>query len=89
MTSCAAHRINLIMEEIGKRKNVVVMIKECRGITRFIHGHSRLLSLMMKYTNNHALMHPGSTRFATHFIALESLVMRFKTELIQMFALEE
>ena len=43
---------------------------------------------MKRFTNNHALIRPGSTRFATHFIAIESLV-RFITELIQMFASEE
>ena len=87
-TLCAAHCIDLIMEEIGKKKKIGEVIKACKGITRFIYDHSWLLSLMKRFTNNHALIRPGSTRFVTHFIEMESLV-RFRTELIQMFALEE
>ena len=73
------------MEEIGRKKKIAKVIKACRGITRFIYDHSWLLSLMKRFTNNHALIRPGLTRFATHFIAMESLV-RFSTEPIQMFA---
>lgn len=43
---------------------------------------------MKRFTNNHALIRPRLTRFATHFIAMESLV-RFRIELIHMFASEE
>ena len=64
------------------------LIKACRGITRFIYDHSWVLSLMKRYTNNHASLRPGSTRFATHFLAMESL-SRFRTKEIQMFASEE
>ena len=87
-TPCAAHCIDLILEEIGRKTKVASLIKACRGITRFIYDHSWVLGLMKRYTNNHALVRPGLTRFATHFLAMESLV-RFRTELIQMFASEE
>ena len=76
------------MEEIGRKQKIAEVIKACRGITRFIYDHSWLLILTKRFTNNQALICPGSTRFATHFIAMESLV-RFRTELIQMFASEE
>ena len=39
-TPCATRCIDLIMEEIVQTKNVASMIKECRGITRFIYEHS-------------------------------------------------
>ena len=87
-TPYAVDCIDLIMEEIVRQKKAAALIKACKGITRFIYDHSWLLSLMKRYTNNHALVRLGTTRFATHFIAMESLI-RFRTELIQMFASEE
>ena len=87
-TPCATHCIDLIMEEIGRKKKIAEVIKAYRDVSRFIYDHAWLLSLMKRFTNNHALVRPGSTRFATHFIAMESLV-RFRTELIQMFTSEE
>ena len=58
-TPRATHCIDLIMEEIGRKKKIVEVIKACRGITRFIYDHSWLLSLMKRFTNNHALIRPG------------------------------
>ena len=39
-TPCAAHCIDLILEEIGRKTSVASLIKACRGIARFIYDHS-------------------------------------------------
>lgn len=45
-------------------------------------------SLNKRFTNNNALVRPKATRFASHFIAMESLVKN-KRKLISMFASNE
>ena len=39
-TSCAAHCIDLMSEDIGKRDSVVVLIMNAGKITNFIYSHS-------------------------------------------------
>ncbi|RVW26708.1 hypothetical protein CK203_116355 [Vitis vinifera] len=48
-TSCAAHCIDLIFEDIGKRPNVIEVINNARKITNFIYNHGWLLAQMRKY----------------------------------------
>ena len=39
-TPCAAHCIDLMFEDIGKRKSVLDLITNARKITNFIYNHS-------------------------------------------------
>ena len=68
------HIIDLVLEDIGKQKNMKSAIKSCKSITRFIYDHTLLLALMKTFTNGRVSVHPASTRFSTHFIAMDSLV---------------
>ena len=45
-TPCAAHCIDLMFEDIGKRYSVTQLIKNTRKITNFIYNHGWLLAKM-------------------------------------------
>ena len=48
------------------------MINNARKITNFIYNHGWLLAQMRKYYVGD-IVRPGATRFATNYIALDSL----------------
>ena len=72
-TPCAAHCIDLLFKDIGKRPSIVNVIRSARKITNFIYNHGWLLEEMRKYYGGD-IVWLGATRFATNYIALESLL---------------
>ena len=86
-TPCAAHCIDLIFEDIGKRPNVIEVINNARKITNFIYNHCWLLVEMRKYCGED-IVRPGATRFATNHIALESLLKK-RVDLKKLFMSDE
>ncbi|KAL6327522.1 hypothetical protein AAG906_021608 [Vitis piasezkii] len=68
-TPCAAHCIDLMFEDIGKRTSVADLITKARKITNFIYNHSWLLVQMRKVCGGD-IVRPGATRFATNYMAL-------------------
>ncbi|RVW78683.1 hypothetical protein CK203_048418 [Vitis vinifera] len=48
-TPCAAHCIDLIFEDIGKRPNVIEVINNARKITNFIYNHAYFLNPRFQY----------------------------------------
>ncbi|KAJ9697346.1 hypothetical protein PVL29_009243 [Vitis rotundifolia] len=74
-TPCAAHCIDLIFEDIGKRPSVIEVINNARKITNFIYNHGWLLAQMRMYCGGD-IVRPGATRFATNYIALDSLLKK-------------
>ncbi|RWR90991.1 LOW QUALITY PROTEIN: zinc finger protein [Cinnamomum micranthum f. kanehirae] len=87
-TACAAHCIDLMLEDIAKAHLFPVnasTIETARKITKFIYNHLSVLNLMRReYTNGRELIQPAITRFATNFISLQCL-FKYKKELRQMF----
>ncbi|KAI8547698.1 hypothetical protein RHMOL_Rhmol07G0216500 [Rhododendron molle] len=79
-TACAAHCIDLILEDTGEKKNV----KATKKVARFIYNYDWVVDYMKNYTDGRDLLRPVITRFATNFITLESLV-RYKIGLKNMF----
>ncbi|CBI24154.3 unnamed protein product, partial [Vitis vinifera] len=71
-TPCAAYCIDLMLEDIRKRPSTAEVIRNARKITNFIYNHCWLLAEMRKYCGGD-IVRPGATRFATNYIALESL----------------
>ena len=67
-SSCAAHCIDLMLEDIGSMKSV----KELNRL----HHLSTIVSvnLMKQFTREKNLLRPSITRFAAEFIAIESLL---------------
>ena len=73
-TACSAHCIDLILEDIGKRSQESHCIAKGKKITQFIYNFNWVTNYMKKFTDGKELLRPGITRFATNFIALESIV---------------
>ena len=84
-TPCAAHCIDLMLEDIGKVNVHATTLARARQVVKFIYGHTWVLSLMRTFTKNHELLRPAITRFATSFLTLQSLYKQKQT-LIAMFS---
>ncbi|XP_010484860.1 PREDICTED: uncharacterized protein LOC104763145 [Camelina sativa] len=67
---CAAHCIDLMLEDIGKLPMVKSAIKNCIYMNGYIYSHTSLVNMMRKFTNQANLHRPAVTRFATSFITL-------------------
>ncbi|RWR73239.1 hypothetical protein CKAN_00150000 [Cinnamomum micranthum f. kanehirae] len=80
---CAAHCLDLMLEDIAKGKVMQQVIGKIKKITNFFYQSYRLISMMKTYTDNHELLRPGITRFATHFIAIES-VYKYREGLLRL-----
>ncbi|KAL4386785.1 hypothetical protein GQ457_09G024120 [Hibiscus cannabinus] len=50
-TSCAAHCLDLCLEDIGKKSSVARVLEEVKKVTCFIYNHIWTVDLMKKYTN--------------------------------------
>ena len=87
-TPCAAHCIDLMLEDIGKINVHDTTLARARQVVKFIYGHTWVLSLMRTFTKNHELLRPAITRFATSFLTLQSLYKQ-KQALIAMFSSEK
>ena len=83
-TPCAAHCIDLIFEDIGKKDIVASVIHDARAMTNFIYNHEWLLSQMREVCKRE-IVRAGATQFATNHIALDSLLKKKKTNLKQLF----
>ncbi|WVZ58925.1 hypothetical protein U9M48_009143 [Paspalum notatum var. saurae] len=70
---CAAHCLDLMLEDIAKLKEFKKPIARARRITTFIYRHGIILSLMREKTGGADLVRPAATRFATTFLTLKSL----------------
>ena len=72
-TGCAAHTIDLMLEDIGKIKKIDDTIVRARSLTTFLYSHTRVLALMRKCLGKD-LVRAGITRFATAYLNLKSLL---------------
>ncbi|XP_057418594.1 uncharacterized protein LOC130712797 [Lotus japonicus] len=75
---CAAHCVNLMFQDIGKLEEVAETVSQASNITKYIYNHCFALSLMRKHTNNREILRPAPTRFATNFIALQSILAQME-----------
>ena len=69
-TPCAAHCLDLLLEDMGKLSFIKEAVDMARSVPKFIYNHTFVLSLMRKFTRNKELWRPVITRFATNFITL-------------------
>lgn len=67
---CAAHCIDLMLEDIGEIPPVKDAIKKCIYMNAYIYSHVNLVNMMRRFTNQRNLHRPAVTRFATSFITL-------------------
>ncbi|XP_058741895.1 uncharacterized protein LOC131614308 [Vicia villosa] len=71
---CAAHCINLMLQDMGKLEEVCETMSQASKITKYIYNHCFALYLMRQHTGGREILRPAPTRFATNFIALQSIL---------------
>ena len=81
---CAAHCINLMLEDIASMKQIKNTLDQAKMITWFIYNSVKVVNLMKEFTNDRNLLRPGITHFATEFISFESLI-RYEADLKRMY----
>ncbi|KAG5016850.1 hypothetical protein JHK82_022495 [Glycine max] len=68
---CAAHCIDLMLEDIGKLPLIRKTIRRAINPVGFIYVHSSTLSLLRNCTNKRELVRHAITRFVTSYLTLE------------------
>ncbi|CAD6225790.1 unnamed protein product [Miscanthus lutarioriparius] len=71
-TPCAAHCLDLLLEDIGKINEFNTCINMAKKVCRFMYKHGRILDLMRDKIGGD-LVRPAITRFATSFLTLASM----------------
>ncbi|XP_027915185.1 uncharacterized protein LOC114174548 [Vigna unguiculata] len=84
---CAAHCIDLILEDIGELPVFYNTIANAKKVTTFIYRHTWVLNLYRKYSKGKELAQPAVTRFATAFLTLQCIAQQ-KNALRGMFVSE-
>ncbi|XP_057804187.1 uncharacterized protein LOC131019614 [Salvia miltiorrhiza] len=72
-TPCVAHCIDLMFEKLGELPQHKNALMKARKVSNFIYNHGLVLAMMRKHTDRE-LIRPATTRFATTFLALESMM---------------
>ncbi|KAL7260921.1 hypothetical protein ACSBR1_006566 [Camellia fascicularis] len=83
-TGYAAHCIDLMLEDVGKKKSVAKVLDCAKVITCFIYNSNWVVVFMKRFTGDRELLRPVITHFAINFITLESII-KHKTALQDMF----
>ncbi|KDP44924.1 hypothetical protein JCGZ_01424 [Jatropha curcas] len=71
---CAAHCVDLILEDFSKLEWINTVIEQARSITRFVYNHSVVLNMMRRYTRGNDIVEPGLTSSAANFATLKRMV---------------
>jgi hypothetical protein len=88
-TPCAAHCIDLMLEDLSKIKSIAGCVEKGKRITKFIYNHTFVLNLMRtQFSNKKEILRLVTTRFATNFIMLQSL-LEHRSGLRKMMASDE
>ena len=72
-TPCAAHCLDLILEDIGKLRHIKKTIERAISISGYIYNRTGLLNMMRRFTEQRELLRPVKNRFATAFITLSRI----------------
>ncbi|XP_058008271.1 uncharacterized protein LOC110653432 [Hevea brasiliensis] len=86
-TPCAAHCIELMLEDIFKIKVFKETFRKAVELIGFIYGSLVVLNTLRSFTKGVELLRPGQTRFATAFITLRSIHLQ-KANIRKMFTSE-
>ncbi|MQM02057.1 hypothetical protein Taro_034815 [Colocasia esculenta] len=84
----SAHCIDLMLEDICEDPMVENVVNNARFVTTFIYNHNNILDIMRTHTHGRELLRPTPTRFASQYIALDSINGQ-RGNLIRMVAYEE
>ncbi|XP_028181280.1 uncharacterized protein LOC114368128 [Glycine soja] len=87
-TPCAAHCIDLMLEDIEKLPLIRKTIRRAINLVGFIYAHSSTLNLLRNCTNKMELVRHAVTRFSTSYLTLERL-HKEKANIRKMFISDE
>ncbi|XP_065856458.1 uncharacterized protein [Euphorbia lathyris] len=87
-TPCAAHCIDLILEDIGKMPKVQLTLKKGITLNSYMYVRPGVVNMLRMFTNKRDLARPGVTRFATAFLTFQRLHQE-KHNLRKMFTSEQ
>ncbi|GMQ01633.1 hypothetical protein CsSME_00048203 [Camellia sinensis var. sinensis] len=87
-TPCAAHCMDLMLEDIFKLPNFKKTFERAIGVHGYIYNHPSLLNMIRSFTQLKELVKPAKTRFATAFLTLQRLYQQ-RNNLRKMFTSEE
>ena len=71
---CAAHCLDLLLEDWGKQDWVKHIVRKARLICLWVRNHHSSMALFRRMCPNLTIRLPVETRFATNFIMIERLV---------------
>ena len=69
---CAAHCLDLLLEDLSKIEWIKKQFKEGREIVHFVTCHHKSLAIFRKHSDLQ-LLKPNDTRFCTEFVCLSRL----------------
>ncbi|RVW13610.1 hypothetical protein CK203_088822 [Vitis vinifera] len=72
-TPCAAHCLDLMLEDIGKLPNIKRTLERAISLNGYIYNRSGLLNMMRRFIGQRELLRPAKTQFAIAFITLSRL----------------
>ncbi|KAL4653643.1 hypothetical protein ACB092_01G319700 [Castanea dentata] len=87
-TPCAAHCLDLMLEDIAKLPTIMRTIKRAIELTGYIYNRTGLINMMRQFTRQRNLLRPAKTQFATSFLTLSS-IHKQKENLRKMFTSED
>ena len=67
-----------MLEDIGKIDWIKKNVEHAKSITKYIYNHSWILSLMRKHKGGRDIIRSAITRFATHFLTLQSMLSQHR-----------
>lgn len=86
-TPCAAHCIDLMLEDIGKLSEFKSTLKKAISVTSYIYDRPGVVKMLRQLIGYKELCQPGATRFST-FLTLEWM-LKLKQNLRNMFTSED
>ena len=87
-TPCAAHCIDLMLEDIFKLPRLKSVFERAIAMNGFIYARVELLNMMRRFTGQRNMVRHAKTRFATAFLTLARIYEQ-KNNLRKMFVYEE
>ncbi|XP_058005412.1 uncharacterized protein LOC110632845 [Hevea brasiliensis] len=87
-TPCAAHCLDLMLEDIGKILKIHNAIKRAVTLNGYIYIRPGVVNMLRRFTGERELIRPAVTRFATAFLTLQR-IHKHKVNLRKMFTSEE
>ena len=74
MQGCAAHAMDLLLEDWGKATWIKETVEKAKLLVKFVKKRHMPLAVFCKHEAKFSLLMPGQTRFASHFIMIDRLL---------------